>query len=377
MALPFLNRLSTKYVGKLTKNFWSNNHKVIHISNDYLKDADTMMSELTKMAKDVKKNPIESLYYKLNPENRYNSNLNIDELLQLADGDKEKLRLKIIKSKKSVFILDCISTFGILGSVPFINNEITKSESGQSGFSAEMSMADKEIVEKRAQNHEKNKKKKYLAFISVLGATTFAMSLSAFSSLKSKSNKKFVNSLKNGAKLFDYNKGIYMSRLPFFMGFMLTTLANALAARNGTERKDITIRQGVGSVVFFGGDLLLSSLFTNISDRVFGTKLRKDSGLNKSAISKIFPKVKSISQVIEEVEQGKISKANKKVSAGIFWANMIILMVSMGYAVPAVLNKMIRHDVNEAVKLNEKNKRLTNIPTMHQPQMSDFIKKVN
>ena len=117
-----------------------------------------MMSELAKM--DVKKYPLESLFYRLNPKKQYNSKLDIDALLESCGGDKEKLRQKIIKAKNAVFIFDCIFTFGMLGSVPFINNEITKKQSGQAGFSAEMSMADKEIVERRAKDYEKTKLKK-------------------------------------------------------------------------------------------------------------------------------------------------------------------------------------------------------------------------
>ncbi len=373
LALPLLNRLSARYVGKLTKNFWSNNHKVIHISNEYLKDAETMMAELTKTGVNVKKNPIESLYYKLVSKKEYNSKLDIDELLQIANGDKEKLRNKIIKSKKAVFITDYISTIGVLGSVPFINNEITKSQTGQKGFSAEMSMADKEIVEKRAEKHERSKRKKYIAFIGVLGAVTFGISKFVFSALTSKSSGKIIQGMKNNARWFDYNKGIYMSRLPFFMGFMLTTLANILAARNGTERKDLAIRQGVGSAIFFGGDLLLGSLFTNISDRLFGTKLRADDS-SKSIISKIFPKIKRLNQVLEEVEQGKISKANKHVSAGIFWANMLILMISMGYAVPKTINKMIKKDVEKDVNSQKMNDVSHNEQYSKPSHMEDFIK---
>ena len=356
LALPLLNRFSSRYIGKLTKSFWSNNHKAIHISNEFLKDSNSMIKELERMSGKTDKNPIiEELYNKINPKKKYSQKLNIDELLQSAGGDKEKLRRKIITSKNTVFALDCLSTFGILGSVPFVNNEITKKNTGQSGFSAEMNMADKEIVEKRAEKHEKNKKKKYLAYWASMCVTTLIMSLTAFSALKSKNSNKIIQSLKNNAKLFDYNKGIYIARLPFFIGFMLTTLANVLAARNSTERKDIAIRQGVGSAVFFGGDLLLSSIFTNLSDRLFGTKLRKDDESNKSAINKIFPKVKPIRQVMEEVEQGKISKTNKRVSAGIFWANMLILMASMGYAVPTAINKMIKKDVEKDVQEYNKN----------------------
>ena len=66
VTLPLSNRFAMRYIGKLTKKFWSNNHKAMHISNEFLKDADSMMNELKKMGKDIKKNPLESLYYRLN-----------------------------------------------------------------------------------------------------------------------------------------------------------------------------------------------------------------------------------------------------------------------------------------------------------------------
>ena len=350
VTLPLSNRFAMKYIGKLTKNFWSNNHKAIHISNEFLKDTDSMMVELNKMSKGIYKNPLEALYYKLNPKKKYEPKINIDELLESVNGDKEKLRKKLIRSKNAVFFSDCMFTFGAGATVLFGNNEITKKSSGQAGFSAEMSMADKEIVEKRAENYEKSKMKRYLASLGLIAATTLGMSLAGFATLYSKSSNKLVQKLRNNSKLFDYTKGIYMSRLPFFLSnIAFYSGASLLAARNNTERKDAAIRNGVGTAVFFGGDLLLSSIFMNLSDRIFGTKLRVNDNDN-SFIRKIFPKVKSVQRVMEEVEQGKISKSNKKVAAGIFWTNMLILIVSMGYAVPTAINKMIKKDVEKDVQ---------------------------
>lgn len=349
VTLPLSNRFAMKYIGKLTKNFWTNNHKAIHISNEFLKDTDTMMSELTNMSKDIKKNPLESVYYNLNPKKKYNSKLDLDQILKSCNGDKEKLRKNIIRSKNAVFISDCIFTFGSGTTVLFANNEITRKQTGQSGFSAEMSMADKDIIEKRAENYEKTKKKKYIAAMGLNIMTAIGMSLAAFATLYSKSPNKIIQILRNKSKFFDYNKGIYMSRLPFFIGNAAFIGVNLLAARNNTERKDLATRQGIGDAVFFGGDLLLASLFTNMSDRLFGTKLRVDDN-KKSKFRKIFPKVKPIKQIIKEVDQGKISGTNKKVAAGIFWTNMLILMVSMGYLIPTAINKMIRRDVEKDVQ---------------------------
>ena len=370
LTLPFTNRLAIKYVSKLSKGLWSNNHKAITISNKFLKDADSMMNELKRISKETEKYPLEALFNRIFPNKKYEQKINIDELLKSCGGDKEKLRQKIIKAKNAVFIFDCLFTFGLLGSVPFINNEITKKQSGQSGFSAEMSMADKEIVERRARDYEKTKHKKYLTYLAIFASITLGMSLAGFASLypKAKSCGKFINYFRNRAKYFDYTKGIYMSRLPFFLGYISDVIGVLLASRNETERKDMAIRQGVGSAVFFGGDLLLGSLFTNISDKLFGTKLRSEEN-NSSFINKIFPKIKSLNQVMEEVEQGKISGKNKKVCARIFWANMFILMGSLGYFIPKFVNKMIHHDVEKDV--NAQNKLNT---YARQPRIEDWIK---
>lgn len=348
LTLPLSNRFAMRYIGKLTKNFWSNNHKAMHISNKFLKDTDSMMSELSKMAVNMEKNPLESLYYRLNPKKQYNPKLDIQELLNYCNGDKEKLRKKLIKSKNAVFISDCIFTMGSIATILFANNEITRRKSGQSGFSAEMSMADKDIVERRADNYEKNKLTRYLASLGIISTTALGMSLAIFGSLYSKSSNKYVKSLKNNAGYFDYNKGIYMSRLPLFINNMSYIGVNLLGSRNETERKDLVIRHIVGDAVFFGGDLLLASLFTNLSDRLFGTKLCKEEKA-ASTFRKIFPRVKSIEQIIDETSHGKIAKSNKKVAVGIFWINMLILMGAMGYLIPNTINKMIRRDVNKEI----------------------------
>ena len=368
VTLPLSNRFAMKHIGKLTQKFWSNNHKAMHISNEFLKDTNSMMSELTRMSKDVKKNPIESVYYKLNSKRKYSSKLDIDELLKSCNGDKEKLRQKLIRAKNAVFISDCIFTFGAGATVLFANNEITKKKTGQSGFSAEMSMADKEIVEKRSANYEKSKQKRYLAAMGLTIFTALGMSLASFAPLYSKSPGKLIQKLRNNARLFDYNKGIYMSRLPFFLGNTAFIGVNLLAARNKTEQKDLVIRQSVGDAVFFGGDLLLASLFTNLSDKIFGTKLVKNDG-NSSIWRKIFPKVKPIKQVIDEVEKGQISKSNKRIAAGIFWTNMLILMGAMGYLIPTFINKMIKHDVDKDVQTQNRVEMSFNKP----PKMEDFI----
>jgi len=62
--LPLLNRSAMKSL-KLTKNFWSNNHKAIHLSNEFLVNAEKTKEGLEKLAKETTMGPIEKLYYKV------------------------------------------------------------------------------------------------------------------------------------------------------------------------------------------------------------------------------------------------------------------------------------------------------------------------
>lgn len=365
LTLPLSNRFAMKYVGKLTKNFWSNNHKAMHISNKYLKNADDMMQGLQNTVKKTTRAPLEILYNKLFPKKQYKQEINIDELLSICGGDKEKLRQKLIKSKNAVFFSDCIFTFGTIGAFPFLNNLLTEKESGQKGFSAEINMADKSIVEKRADNYDKTKKNKMLAYAMLLSAVTLSMSLAGFASLYTKKSNKFLNTLKDNADIFDYGKGLYMSRLPLLIGSITTQIGYIMASRNKTEKKDVAIRFGAGDAVFFGGDLLMASLFANLSDRVFKTELRKEN--EHKGLRKIFPKVKSVKQVLEEVESGKIKPVNKKLASGIFWSNLALIAVSMGYFIPKFVNRMIKTDVKK-----DADKQIT--ASFKQYHIMDFVK---
>ena len=113
LTLPLTNRLAMKYVGKLTKSLWSNNHKALHISNRFLNNTDSMMQELNRMSKKTNKDPFDILFNKIASNKKKEQILNIDELLKSCDGDKEKLRKKLIAAKNSVYF----SLFALLYNV--------------------------------------------------------------------------------------------------------------------------------------------------------------------------------------------------------------------------------------------------------------------
>lgn len=368
--LPVLNRAAMKDGVKLTKKFWSNNHKASHLANEYLVNAKKTKEGLDKLAQKTEVGPIESLLYKtrsgflkLSQKTKNNKlkelfynlgkkkpaeqKLNVNELLENAGGDYEVLRKKIIKAKNQVLFADFLSSGVALGMLGFINNHLTKKKTGQAGFSAELKMADKGIIEKRADSYEKNKHKRYAAFAALALGLSSVPPMLVNRGLSSTANTKFANFVKKNAKITDYKSGIYMSRIPFLILLVINHGGLLLASRNKTEAKDTAIRMGAADAIFFGGDLLLASLFANVSDRFAKTKIRKEG--QNSVFSKIFPKTKSLKQINEMVDKGLLAPKNKKVANALYWLNLATLSFSMGYIIPTLINKMIKKDVKKDV----------------------------
>lgn len=354
--VPGLNRFAMKYMVKLTKNFWAHNHKAMHLSNKYLVSAAKTKEGLKKLAKKTTNGPIEAFYYKLTGKKQAQTGLNLKELLAQSGGDWEKLRQKLIDAKNSVLCIDFLMQGVALGSLGFVNNYLTKKKTGESGFSAEFKMADKKIVEKRADDYEKNKFVRYAGFLAMTLGLGTLIPLALKKGLRASDASKFGNLVKKHADKFDYEKGIYMSRIAFLVLCCVMNHGGLLiASRNKTEAKDVTIRMGGADIVFFGGDLLIASLLANMSDRLFKTKLiNHDEKTEKSLFRKIFPKVKPIRVINELVDEGKLPAINKKLATGFYWANLGILALTLGYIIPTLINKIIKTDVKKDVEKENK-----------------------
>jgi|GEM_PF-1145278 len=343
LTLPLSNRIAMKYGSKLTKSFWSANHKATHISYGDLGSVEKMTAGLEKLKNKYTFSPLEKLWAKVSGKKLEKTPLDFDELLAKCDNDSEKLRRKLINTKAGIIASDVVVTALPFGSIGFVNTRITKKQSGQSGFSAEMSMADKELVEKRAENYEKNWKKRYAGFVACVAAVTVALPLMIRGGLLSKNPDALF---KKKAHKFDFEKGIYMSRLSLLMyGMILGHFGNFLATRNKTELKENLLRYGMADAVFVGGDLLLASAFTQLSDKLQGTKLTKPA---KNMFQKILPDYKSLEEISEDVSKGLAKQKDKNIRLGIYWANLALVTIACGIGIPTLMNALIRRDVEKA-----------------------------
>lgn len=341
VALPFINRFAMKNVAKLTPKFFSQQYNAIKLSNKYLVNAKETEKGLKLLAKESSIGFIEKSWGKITGKKPVEHKLNIKELLKNSNNNYDTLRKKIITAKNIVLGFDLLMVAGVFGHIGFYNDWQTRKKTGQIGFSAELEMADKAVIEKRAKRQEEIREAKYAGFLSVLGATAIALPIAIKKGLSSTKPNKFANFMKEHAPKFDYVDAIFMSRLSMALSFIAAHTGVFLASRNKSEMKDNAIRSTTSISIFFLGDLLLASLLGQASDKVLKTKIinRENKG---GVLNKILPPVKTMKALKETTD-----KRTKNVATGIFWFNFVSLAALMGFIVPSLINKIVKKDVKK------------------------------
>ncbi len=197
-------------------------------------------------------------------------------------------------------------------------------------------MADKSIVEKRAEHFEKREKWMKTSFALLLGLLASSTLLTRKAVL-SNSKTGLLGRINKNSHLCDYDNGILMRRLPMFLTMLTAYYGIASASRNKTEMKDNLIRSAVGGGVFFGGDIIIGSMLARLSDKFLNTEIINKS-CEKIFINKIIPPHKHLKDL-----EGR----SKKIGTVLFWINMASLSTLIGFGVPKILNKMIKNDVQK------------------------------
>lgn len=318
VLLPLINRFAINKVAKLTPKVMSEEYNIIKLSNKYLINAEGTKEGIKELQKELK--------------------MDFKSALDSVDGDYEKLRQKIINAKNTVLGSDLFLITGTFGNVGFFNDWQTRKKTGQKGYSAEMNMADKATVEKRAERYDKSRKTRFNIFLGVLTGVVLGVPLAIKQGISSKRNNSFCNFIKKHGEKFDYNNKIFMKRLPLAIGLIGAHTGIVLASRNNTELKDNAVRSSIPLALFFGGDIVMTSILGKLSDKILGTKIIKP---NKN---KLLPLANSLKEL-----ENTASKRTKNVSMGIFWFNFAFLSALIGFVTPSLINKMIKRDVSKDI----------------------------
>lgn len=323
ILLPLINRFAMRNVVKLTPELFSKQYNAIKLSNKYLVSAEKTKEGLEEVSKELK--------------------IDFKPVLDKIGGDYDKLRNKISTAKNIVLGSDLMLIAGSFGHIGFFNAWQTKKKTGQNGYSAELKMADKEVIEKRAEKFKKNEKFRYAAFLTGLAGLTVAMPIAIKHGLTTSKINKFSTFVKKYSDKFDYKDAIFMSRLPMALSFLTAHFGIFMASRNNTERKDNLIRSSATLSIFFLGDILLASILGRASDKYLKTDLIKRDGDNK-ILNKILPPIKELKEL-----KVTISAKSVKIAKGIFWTNFVVLSALMGVITPYFINKLIKKDVSDSV----------------------------
>lgn len=331
IILPFVNRFAMKNIVKLTPDFLSKQYNAIRLPNKYLLSDKAAQEGLKDLAVELKNKNID---------------LDIDALLKKAGGSYEKLRNKISTAKNIVLGCDLMLIAGSFGHIGFFNAWQTKKKTGQNGFSAELKMADKEVIEKRAAKYKKHEKERYFAFLTALTGLVVGLPVVIKRGLCTKNTGKMAKFIQKHGEKFDYKNAIFMNRLPMALSFLAAHFGIFMSSRNSTERKDNIIRSSSTLSIFFLGDILLASILGRVSDKYLKTDLI-DKTVEKNFLNKILPPVKKI----EELKKTS-SPLAVKTAKGIFWLNFVLLSGLMGVVTPYFINKIVRKDVAQDVDKN-------------------------
>lgn len=316
IVLPLVNRLAMK---RLTPSFVSKQWQAIKLSNNDLISAEKTKIGLDKLSKELK--------------------IDFKPIIDKVGGDYNQLRTKISTAKNIVLGSDLMLIAGSFGHIGFFNNWQTKRKTGQNGYSAELKMADKEVIEKRAEKFKRSEKLRYGAFLTALFGLVVAMPMAIKRGISTSKAGKISENVKKHGEKFDYKNAIFMSRLPMALSFITAHFGIFMASRNNTERKDNLIRSSATLSIFFLGDIFLASVLGRLSDKYLKTNLIKRDSEHK-LLNKILPSIKTL----EELKKVNSPKS-VKIAKGIFWLNFAFLSALMGFITPYFINKIIKKEV--------------------------------
>ncbi len=343
LFLPILNKTFLK-MHKVADRFDNNEAQIMKMSKEFLsKDPDYMLKGINTLKEELK-----------TKSKLKNAEIGFDNILNKFKGNGGELQKRLIKVHSHVLLADIILTGGLMGSVYWISNAITKKKTGRDGFSAEFEMADKTHVEQKAQKYrEKHKNDCYKA-----NAILLTSALAASLAFKKGMLAKGSNFVKKHAAALDYKDGIYMSRAILLVVTLFGDFPNTmLSSRDKEESKYNLIKNLLGYSVFFGGDVLLNNVMARVMDKT----CKNVNLINKEKLSEEAPLWKKITAPLYSMNEitkksdwaPEVLSKTKKCKNAIFWGNFAIVTAIMGFGTPYLLNKMLKNKVNSEIKEKE------------------------
>lgn len=340
LILPLFNKTFLRRNG-IVKDFTNNERKIIEVSKKYLtKDTKYLVEGIRETAKNIEHEAVKH-------GKKITVSADFENVLARFKGKEQELKDKLINAHEKILFSDYLSTALMWCFTPWASMAVTKLRTNRSGFSATYAMLDEEQSRKNAAKHEREKKKKMLtsAMLGIVPAIAIPKLVTA--GLKSTKN----NIVKKYAQNFNYTKGIFPSKTIFAAIWILSDYPSTiLSARDKYERRDKFIRNTAQIAVFFGSDYILNNFFGRLSDRILKTQIMDRTGISEHSgfFKKLAMQPKSFS-AIEDLKglNPALLKRTKNVGAALYWVTLLANMSILGFALPSILNKMLRKSIKE------------------------------
>lgn len=353
ILLPIFNK---KFLikNKIIETIKNDEKRIIEVSKKYLAGSiDDMVKGIRETAKNIEKEALK--------KGTSTTIVNDFENILNRFEDKKKLKNILLKTHEKVLMSDFSTTALMWCATPWISMGVTKLRTHRSGFSTTYGMIDEQKTKAIAQKLEKEKKKKLFAsaLLSIAPAIIFPKLLTkGFKNADSILGKL----VRKAPEAFNYTKGMFPSKAIFAAIWMLADYPSSIiSARDKYERKDRAIR-GLGLVTaFFAGDFIMNNILGRLSDKLFDTKIMDRSKLSDkpSFFKKSMMEIKSFSEIenIENISAKKL-KLTKNMGVGLYWLTLVANMGIIGFALPKILNKMLKSNIKEDLETNKNTKTI-------------------
>ena len=330
ILLPVINKKALSHYN-ITKTFNNNEKRILEVSKKYLtKDKEYFEKGLKEKSKELFGN-----------ENGF------DSIIEKYQNDTEKLRNDLIDAHTAIHFTDFLTTNLMVASIPWLGNLLTKCRTNRSGYSGTYEMADEDFTKIAAQKHDKTKRIRQAATLALAFLPAIVLPPLVKRGMKTGANSssKIIKWFNQNAGKFDYKDAIFMSRLTALAMWLTSDyFPYQLACRDKYEYRDCVIRGTSIGLVFWGGDLLLKRLFAKGSDRIFKTNLMNNKTKKPYTISEL-KNYKNIEELKNLSE--KAIKKTQNASVGLYVLNLAVIIATLGFGLPAFLNKILKTSVNK------------------------------
>ena len=346
LLIPLYNKHFLKNKGVI-KNLNDAGGKIIQVSKKYLTPDADLKKGLEESAKIFDKKSCTNKYQKAFEEiyNRYNN--------------PEKLKKDLLSVHEKILMTDFITTGAMWSAIPWIATEFTQHRTKRKDFSAGFELKQEKNISDKENKKSKLKKLAWNIAFSVIPGIFFAKTIT--NGLSSKSVNPILKKIADNPRNFDYTSGTNMSKTIYAAIWVLSSFpAKLISSRDSNERKDRALRDIGLFTMFFGGDFLINNIAGRIADKIFGTKIMDDRGKNLNFIQKFKMPLKNF-RALEQSNDIPVEllKKTKSIGAGLYWFSLLTNTALIGFALPKVLNKFLRHNIEKEKQQEFGNSALT------------------